>query len=132
MTLWWLILKVDGSLQMPAPTASGLVKSEVTTLSNLPNQRPFAVTHCSRLFGSIRPCRWPRKRILRSTSRSAPPTLCRLENRITRKSMFEMAGVLVDVFLNSYNQPPEEITLDLDATDDPLHGDQEGRFFHGY
>jgi hypothetical protein len=46
--------------------------------------------------------------------------------------MFEMAGVLVDVFLNSYDQPPEEITLDLDATDDPLHGDQEGRFFHGY
>jgi Transposase DDE domain group 1 len=40
--------------------------------------------------------------------------------------------VFVDVFLDAYGTPPEEIVLDLDATDDPLHGDQEGRFFHGY
>lgn len=40
--------------------------------------------------------------------------------------------LLVDVFLKSYEQPPREIWLDLDATDDPLHGHQEGRFFHGY
>jgi hypothetical protein len=40
--------------------------------------------------------------------------------------------VFVDVFLDAYGKPPEEIVLDLDATDDPLHGDQEGRFFHGY
>jgi hypothetical protein len=36
----------------------------------------------------------------------------------------------VDVFLDSYDEPPEEIILDFDATDDPLHGHQEGRFFH--
>jgi hypothetical protein len=40
--------------------------------------------------------------------------------------------LLVDVFLEAHEQPPEEIVLDLDATDDPLHGEQEGRFFHGY
>jgi len=40
--------------------------------------------------------------------------------------------LLVDVFLESYAEPPEQIVLDLDATDDPLHGKQEGRFFHGY
>ena len=40
--------------------------------------------------------------------------------------------LLVDVFLESHEHPPTEIILDLDATDDPLHGDQEGRFFHGY
>jgi hypothetical protein len=40
--------------------------------------------------------------------------------------------LLVDVFLESYAQPPREIWLDLDATDDPLHGKQEERFFHGY
>jgi len=40
--------------------------------------------------------------------------------------------LLVDVFLESYEEPPREIWLDLDATDDPLHGRQEGRFFHGY
>lgn len=37
-----------------------------------------------------------------------------------------------DVFLDSYSHAPSEIILDLDATDDPLHGHQAGRFFHGY
>jgi len=40
--------------------------------------------------------------------------------------------LLVDVFLEAQATPPAEIVLDLDATDDPIHGDQEGRFFHGY
>ncbi len=40
--------------------------------------------------------------------------------------------LLVDVFLESHRQPPSVLWLDLDATDDPLHGHQEGRFFHGY
>ena len=38
----------------------------------------------------------------------------------------------VDLFLDSYDEAPEQIILDFDATDDPLHGHQEGRFFHGY
>src|SRR5712671_582983 len=41
-------------------------------------------------------------------------------------------AVFVDVFLDAHAVPPPQITLDLDATDDPLHGHQEGRFFHGY
>lgn len=41
-------------------------------------------------------------------------------------------GLFVDVFLDAHDKAPRRITLDLDATDDPLHGDQEGRFFHGY
>ena len=40
--------------------------------------------------------------------------------------------LFVDLFLQAHERPPGEITLDLDATDDPLHGEQEGRFFHGY
>lgn len=40
--------------------------------------------------------------------------------------------LLVDVFVASHDEPPSEIVLDLDSTDDPLHGRQEGRFFHGY
>ena len=40
--------------------------------------------------------------------------------------------LLIDVFLESRARPPRQIVLDLDATDDPLHGEQEGRFFHGY
>ena len=38
----------------------------------------------------------------------------------------------VDLFLEAHRRPPKQIILDLDATDDPLHGHQEGRFFHGY
>lgn len=40
--------------------------------------------------------------------------------------------LLVDYFLKMRGRQPERIVLDLDATDDPLHGNQEGRFFHGY
>ena len=40
--------------------------------------------------------------------------------------------LFVDVFLQAHRQPPAQIIVDLDATDDPLHGNQEGRFFHGY
>lgn len=40
--------------------------------------------------------------------------------------------LLVAMFLEAHREPPAEIVLDLDATDDPLHGNQEGRFFHGY
>ena len=43
-----------------------------------------------------------------------------------------MDALLVDLFLDAHEQEPEEIVLDVDATDDPLHGAQEGRFFHGY
>ncbi len=41
-------------------------------------------------------------------------------------------GLLVDVFLETHARAAKQIILDLDATDDPLHGHQEGRFFHGY
>ena len=40
--------------------------------------------------------------------------------------------LLVDLFLEAHARAPQQIILDLDATDDPVHGEQEGRFFHGY
>ena len=40
--------------------------------------------------------------------------------------------LLVELFVESHSRAPREVWLDLDATDDPLHGEQEGRFFHGY
>ncbi len=40
--------------------------------------------------------------------------------------------LFVTLFLQAHDRPPEEIILDVDATDDPLHGQQQGRFFHGY
>jgi len=41
-------------------------------------------------------------------------------------------SLLVDLFVEAHRRAPRQIVLDLDATDDPLHGQQEGRFFHGY
>jgi hypothetical protein len=43
-----------------------------------------------------------------------------------------IARLFVTLFLEAHRTAPEQIILDLDATDDPLHGHQEGRFFHGY
>jgi hypothetical protein len=43
-----------------------------------------------------------------------------------------MERLFVELFLQAHPQPPERIVLDFDATDDPVHGDQLGRFFHGY
>jgi hypothetical protein len=40
--------------------------------------------------------------------------------------------LFVDLFMDAHDRPPTRLVLDLDATDDPLHGHQEGRFFHGY
>jgi hypothetical protein len=41
-------------------------------------------------------------------------------------------SLFVDLFLDAHSKPPQQIVLDLDASDDPLHGNQEGKFFHGY
>jgi hypothetical protein len=52
-----------------------------------------------------------------------------------KKIVADQAGldrVLVEHFIQSHDTPPDTLWLDLDATDDPLHGHQEGRFFHGY
>jgi len=47
-------------------------------------------------------------------------------------SLGDMETLLSDLFIEAHPTPPEEITLDFDATDDPIHGNQLGRFFHGY
>ncbi len=63
---------------------------------------------------------------------ASPSTLCRLENRVDRAAAARIAAVLVEQFIAGHAEPPEALILDLDATDDPVHGKQEGRFFHGY
>ncbi len=59
-------------------------------------------------------------------------TLWRLEDRVDRKAMMKIVETFVDQFIHSHATEPSQIVLDFDATDDPLHGQQEGRFFHGY
>ena len=59
-------------------------------------------------------------------------TLCRWENRADRDAAWQLHEVLVDQFIASFKRAPKELILDFDATDDAVHGKQEGRFFHGY
>lgn len=63
---------------------------------------------------------------------ASAPTLCRWENRADRETAKQVSEWLVELFIKSFKAPPEELVLDFDATDDPTHGKQEGRFFHGY
>jgi hypothetical protein len=63
---------------------------------------------------------------------ASSPTLCRLENRVNRQAAFAFHQVLVEKFIASFAEAPTELILDFDATDDRVHGQQEGRAFHGY
>ena len=63
---------------------------------------------------------------------ASPSTHSRFENRIGEKAIFRLHEILVDTFLDSYDQPPEEIILDYDATDDTVHGNQHRRYFNGF
>lgn len=67
-------------------------------------------------------------------------TLNRLELSTDGKDLYKKITVdeeavnrfFVEMYLNTHPEEPERVILDLDATDDPIHGEQEGRFFHGY
>ena len=63
---------------------------------------------------------------------ASPSTHSRFENRIDSKTIFKLHEILVDTFLDSYDEPPEEIILDYDATDDTVHGNQHRRYFNGF
>lgn len=66
------------------------------------------------------------------TAGASSPTLCRFENRADRQTALALHEVVVERFIASFPAPPQELMLDFDATDDPVHGKQEGRFFQGY
>ena len=59
-------------------------------------------------------------------------TLCRFENRSDRQAAWRIHEVMVEQFVTSFKDVPEELILDFDATDDAVHGKQEGRSFNGY
>ena len=63
---------------------------------------------------------------------ASPSTLCRFEQRADRQTVLALHEVLFEQFVASFNKAPKRLILDFDATDDPVHGEQEGRFFHGY
>ena len=68
----------------------------------------------------------------RDSELGSQSTLSRFENWATPESLWQISIRLVDVFIESFKKPPKELILDFDCTDDPVHGHQIGRFFHGY
>lgn len=70
--------------------------------------------------------------LFRSEELASASTLCRLENRANRQTAIAMHEVLVEQFIASFDKAPRRLILDVDATDDRVHGDQEGRGYHAY
>lgn len=68
----------------------------------------------------------------RSEVLASASTLCRFENRADRAQAWRLHEVMVEQFIDSFKRAPRKLVLDFDATDDRVHGAQEGRFFHGY
>src|SRR5437667_1794973 len=63
---------------------------------------------------------------------ASQPTISRFENRVSRTELYRMARVLVEQFIASYASPPTVIVLDVDDTEDPVHGQQEHARYDGY
>jgi hypothetical protein len=68
----------------------------------------------------------------RDEALASAPTFSRLENRATRAQAWALHGVLIDQFIASHHSAPDELVLDIDASDVPLHGEQELSQFHAY
>ncbi len=63
---------------------------------------------------------------------ASQPTLSRFENAISIQSLKRLRDVFLDQFLASFDTSPRHLTFDLDAVDDPAHGQQQLTFWHGY
>lgn len=68
----------------------------------------------------------------KSEDLASSSTLCRLENSIEKDWIYAIHKTLFQTFIESFDAPPEELILDFDASDIPIHGDQELKQFHGY
>lgn len=63
---------------------------------------------------------------------ASQPTITRLENHVSKTEVSKMRRRMLDGFIASYKQSPQEIILDIDAWADPTHGQQQLSCFHGY
>jgi len=64
---------------------------------------------------------------------ASQPTLSRFENMVRRRDLYALSIAMVEVFIERHrSKPPKQIIIDMDATDDPTHGQQELEFYHGY
>ena len=63
---------------------------------------------------------------------ASQPTLSRFENQVNAKDLRRLSDWLLELYLKTHPGPRKTIILDMDATDDPTHGNQQLSFFHGY
>jgi len=63
---------------------------------------------------------------------ASQPTMSRFENGLSRTDLYRIAEVFLDIFIESYEEPPEAIILDIDDTDDPTHGHQQLALFNAF
>jgi Transposase DDE domain group 1 len=63
---------------------------------------------------------------------ASQPTLSRFENAVSIADLWRLRDVFVDLFIQSFEKPPGHLTFDIDAFDDPAHGQQQLIMFHGY
>lgn len=68
----------------------------------------------------------------REVNLASSATLSRFENSIDRQSLVELSQLMVEHFITSFSQPPSELILDFDPTDNETYGHQEERHYHGY
>ena len=135
-----LLREVDRRLKLTARAAAVIADArdpELIThsLRDLIRQRVYAIVQGYEDLNDhaqLREDLLLRSVLEREGALASAPTLCRLENRATRATAWALHEQLLETFIGSFSTAPEELVLDFDATDDPVHGEQEGRFFHGF
>jgi len=95
-------------------------------LADYPDQNDHDVLRSDPVFKLI--C----NRSIDDADLASQPTLSRFENAVDTPCFFRLADLLLDQFIDSFQHAPRSLTLDLDAFDDPTHGQQQLTFFHGY
>ena len=95
-------------------------------LADYPDQNDHDVLRSDPIFKLI--C----DRSIEDDDLASQPTLSRFENAIDVGSFSRLRDVLIDQFIDSFDEPPMRLTLDIDPFDDPTHGHQQLTFFHGY
>jgi Transposase DDE domain group 1 len=95
-------------------------------LADYPDQNDHDVLRSDPLFKLL--C----NRSIRDPDLASQPTLSRFENAIDVRSFFRLEDLLLEDFISSFEEPPRELTLDIDCFDDPTHGQQQLTFFHGF
>jgi hypothetical protein len=95
-------------------------------LADYPDQNDHDVLRSDPIFKLL--C----DRSIQADDLASQPTLSRFENAISPRCFFRLRDLLVDQFIESFDEPPKHLTLDIDTFDDPTHGEQQLTFFHGY